>query len=178
MLKIQIGLLLYSLVMCYINGSRDFKVLHFGKCGNYHDTPSLVSEKEIEVSDGIHRNTVIEMNLEKDLNDIEARLSIFKCDDGTCNHFWKDHEIKDICVDNKLNSFEDIMVRFIIDSTEPKITSCPVRKGTYRTTFASGNAFFHNFSLAAGVWSVKWSLLSEEEMISCYECQVKVSGEL
>lgn len=48
--------------------------MHFGKCGNYHDTPSLVSEKEIEVSDGIHRNTVIEMNLEKDLNDIEVSI--------------------------------------------------------------------------------------------------------
>ncbi|KAL3267210.1 hypothetical protein HHI36_011346 [Cryptolaemus montrouzieri] len=108
------------------------KVIHFGKCESYHDIPKIVTENELDISDGIHRKTVIEVDLQEDIVDIEARVSIYKCkkENGqpVCEYFWKDHEVKDIC--KKLED-DDILVRFIIDSTSPKITSCPVKMVIY-----------------------------------------------
>lgn len=37
----------------------------------------LITENEVEVSDGIHRSTVIEMNLEKDLDELEVGRFFF-----------------------------------------------------------------------------------------------------
>lgn len=59
------------------HSSNDLRVTHFGKCENYHDTPMLITENEVEVSDGIHRSTVIEMNLEKDLDELEVGRFFF-----------------------------------------------------------------------------------------------------
>lgn len=38
----------------------------------------LITENEVEVSDGIHRSTVIEMNLEKDLDELEVGRFFFQ----------------------------------------------------------------------------------------------------